>query len=56
MSNVIKVTQVKIKNLKNVKHGVFKTNTSFDSLEQADILGFYGQNGSGKTVVVEAFH
>ena len=38
-----------------MKQGTFKTNSYFDDLEQADIIGFYGQNGSGKTAVVEAF-
>ncbi|WP_108671834.1 AAA family ATPase [Peribacillus acanthi] len=56
MSNIIRVQNVEIKNLKNVKKGIFNTNSTFESLELADVIGFYGQNGSGKTAVVEAFN
>lgn len=46
MKNFIKLMKVEIKNIKNVKHGIidFKTN----------ITGIYGQNGSGKTVLVDS--
>ncbi|GLC88415.1 AAA family ATPase [Lysinibacillus piscis] len=55
MDAIIRVTNVTINHLKNVKHGKFKTNTSFEQIDCADVVGFYGQNGSGKTAVVEAF-
>lgn len=56
MSSTIRVTNVKVQNLKNVKKGRFSTNSTFDNLTTADVIGFYGQNGSGKTAIVEAFN
>lgn len=56
MLNTIRVQNVKVKNLKNVKNGSFSTNSTFDTLNTADVVGFYGQNGSGKTAIVEAFN
>jgi AAA15 family ATPase/GTPase len=53
--SVVRVTSIKLKNIKNVKDGKFTTNSSFESMEMADVIGIYGQNGSGKTAVVEAF-
>lgn len=55
MDTIVRVKEVEIINLKNVKKGRFLTNTSFEQMKKADIVGFYGQNGSGKTAVVEAF-
>ncbi|MDP5276192.1 AAA family ATPase [Chengkuizengella axinellae] len=55
MSSIIRVTNVEINNLKNVKRGYFHTNSNFEQLKEADVIGFYGQNGSGKTAVVDAF-
>lgn len=54
MGKIIRVKSVRIYDLKNVKKGEFKTNSDFSKYE-ADVIGFYGQNGSGKTAVVEAF-
>ncbi len=56
MENFIRVKKVQINNIKNVCHGQFKTNTNFEKMEKADIIGIFGQNGSGKTAVVEAFN
>ncbi|NYF24828.1 AAA family ATPase [Sporosarcina sp. JAI121] len=56
MTSIVRVANVEIKNLKNVKYGGFHTNSTFDTLEKADVIGFYGQNGSGKTAAVEAFN
>lgn len=46
MKNFIKLIKAEIKNIKNVKQGIinFKTN----------ITGIYGQNGSGKTALVDS--
>src|SRR5690554_4600091 len=55
MTSTMRVTNVEVKNLKNVKSGRFTTNSTFDNLKIADVVGFYGQNGSGKTAAVEAF-
>ncbi|MEK4403630.1 AAA family ATPase [Sporosarcina sp. FSL K6-6792] len=56
MKSIVRVTKVEITNLKNVKNGEFHTNSTFNTLEKADVIGFYGQNGSGKTAAVEAFN
>ncbi len=55
MTSIVRVVNVEINNLKNVKKGQFHTNSSFSTLEKADVIGFYGQNGSGKTAIVDAF-
>ena len=51
----IKINSLEINNLKNIEAGTIKTNSIFENLEKSDIVGVYGQNGSGKTAVVEAF-
>lgn len=56
MTSIIRVKHVEITNLKNIKKGVFHTRSNFGLLEKADVIGFYGQNGSGKTAAVEAFN
>ncbi|WP_230199434.1 AAA family ATPase [Bacillus ndiopicus] len=55
MDTIIRISNVTIQCLKNVKYGTFKTNSTFLQQNKADVVGFYGQNGSGKTAVVEAF-
>jgi AAA15 family ATPase/GTPase len=52
----IRVSEVEIKNFKNVINGkiVFPCSKK-QSIDKADVLGIYGQNGSGKTAIVEAF-
>lgn len=55
VSTIVRVQNVQVRNLKNVKQGAFTTNSTFDNIDSADIIGFYGQNGSGKTAIVEAF-
>lgn len=55
MGSIVRVTNVSIKNLKNIRHGAFHTNSVAENLESSDVIGFYGQNGSGKTAAVEAF-
>ncbi|HJF34142.1 MAG TPA: ATP-binding protein [Sporosarcina psychrophila] len=56
MTSIVRVTNVEITNLKNVKQGKFQTNSTFDALDKANVIGFYGQNGSGKTAAVESFN
>ena len=56
MLSIVRIQNVEVKNLKNVRKGKFNTNSSFDALKTADVVGFYGQNGSGKTAIVEAFN
>ncbi|MFL0197189.1 AAA family ATPase [Clostridium sp. WILCCON 0269] len=58
MENIVRIQEIEIKNFKNVSYG----NVAFDSYKRgkvflnsysSDILGLYGQNGSGKTSMVE---
>lgn len=55
MKTNIRINSVEIENLKNVNYGKFNSQTNFTNMEKSDLLGFYGQNGSGKTSVVDAF-
>ncbi|MBK5200658.1 MAG: ATP-binding protein [Spirochaetaceae bacterium] len=55
MEKIIRIKNIKINNIKNVCTGEFKTNTDFESMGVSDVIGFYGQNGSGKTAIVEVF-
>lgn len=47
--NIIRLVTIVIDNVKNVKHGRLDLAKS----KKGSILGIYGQNGSGKTVVVD---
>jgi hypothetical protein len=53
MSSKLKVIDISIQNIKNVNYGTI----SFEkcTLNGADIIGIYGQNGSGKTALVNGF-
>lgn len=46
---IVRLVRLEIDNMKNVVHGVI----DFEVTEKGSILGIYGQNGSGKTVVVD---
>lgn len=50
MGNVVRLAEVEINNLKNVVHGVIE----LSNRRRGNILGIYGQNGSGKTVAVDS--
>ena len=64
----IKLLDIVLKNFKNIKYGeisfdnknrIFKNNKgnlAFFKDEQTNIIGIYGQNGSGKTSVIEAIY
>jgi len=54
-NNKVRINKITLWDIKNVEHGVFHFNTA-DALrqEKASIAGIYGQNASGKTVVIEA--
>lgn len=59
MENIIvRLLEIQIINLKNVKNGKISfLNSNIKEtmkLQLGDILGIYGQNGSGKTTVIEA--
>jgi len=55
--NYIRIQKIKLKNFKNVKNGTidfpsYKNNNNFS--KKSDLIGLYGQNGSGKTALIEA--
>jgi len=52
---IIRINRISLSNIKCVSSGSIDLNTAESlRIEKASILGIYGQNGSGKTVVIEA--
>lgn len=52
--NMVRLTQIEIRNIKNVAYGKINLSTGvYKGNKKGSILGIYGQNGSGKTVVVD---
>ena len=50
----VRINKITIRDVKSVTHGVIHFDTADDLRnENASIMGIYGQNGSGKTAVVE---
>lgn len=59
MESVVRLSSLKISNIKNVIDGqIVMPNTCRKQLsyKNAEVLGVYGQNGSGKTAVVDALY
>lgn len=59
MESVIRLSSLKISNIKNVRDGqIVMPNTYRKSLtyKNAEVLGVYGQNGSGKTAIVDTLY
>ncbi len=52
----VKVVSLTMKNIKNVRYGEIDLDMNKDDILDTQVVGFYGQNGSGKTAVVEAFY
>lgn len=52
---IIKIKKMNIQNLRNVRQGEIKLSVNFETFLQATVVGLYGQNGSGKTTIVDAF-
>jgi len=53
-TNIVRLEQIEIHNIKNVAYGKINLATGdYQYNEKGSILGIYGQNGSGKTVVVD---
>lgn len=55
MESVVKVQRVKIRNLKNVRYGEMTITNNLVHFDSSNVIGIYGQNGSGKTTVILAF-
>ena len=56
---VVRLSSLTLKNIKNVKNGTVFMPLAHDrsqTLSGAEILGIYGQNGSGKTAVVDSLY
>lgn len=57
--STVRILQVQLTNFKNVKHGAieFLNKTAVEQtgeLQNVDLLGIYGQNGSGKTAFIQS--
>ena len=53
----VRIKRIELTNFKGVQHGVIELNCSKEYIPyntKSDILGLYGQNGSGKSSVVQA--
>ena len=56
---VVRLSSLSLKNIKNVKNGTIMmplANERKFECSRAEILGIYGQNGSGKTALVDALY
>ena len=56
---IVRLSSLQLTNIKNVKKGtIYMPNTvnKILSADKAEILGVYGQNGSGKTAIVDALY
>lgn len=49
---IVKISSVEISNFKNVKNG--RINFGIENVMSSNIVGIYGQNGSGKTALINA--
>lgn len=59
MESIVRLSSLKISNIKNVRNGqIVMPNTCRKQLsyKNAEVLGVYGQNGSGKTAVVDTLY
>ena len=59
MNRIVRLSSLTLKNIKNVENGtIFMPMTSKKGKigNGGDILGIYGQNGSGKTAIVDALY
>ena len=59
MDFIVRLTSLHISNLKNVINGTIKMPASLKKgshNKASEIIGIYGQNGSGKTAVIDAVY
>lgn len=57
MRSVVRLCEVRLENFKNTAYGVVKTPKSESTepfIHTSSILGIFGQNGTGKTAIIEA--
>lgn len=57
MKNIVRILEIELEGFKNVRHGIIQMPSAFNKNYfncKSDLLGIYGQNGSGKTAVIEA--
>lgn len=56
---IVRLSSLQLTNIKNVKKGIIympNTTNKILSADKAEVLGIYGQNGSGKTAIVDALY
>ena len=57
-NSIVRIQKIELQNFKNVENGIieFKSNPKNENEYElkAEIIGIYGQNGSGKTALVNA--
>lgn len=56
-NSLVRICEIKLTGFKNINSGVVEMPSALSNaffLRKADVLGIYGQNGSGKTAVIEA--
>ena len=59
MESIVRLSSLKISNIKNVRNGQIimpYTCKKQLSYKEAEVLGLYGQNGSGKTAVIDTLY
>lgn len=59
MESIVRLASLSISNIKNVKNGQIMMSNAYRkqlSAKKAEILGIYGQNGSGKTAVIDTLY
>lgn len=51
--NVVRVLEINLRNYKNISNGTIKMSNIFNVENSlGDVLGIYGQNGSGKLLLL----
>ena len=50
---IVRLSSLTLENIKNVKKGTVCV--PINGITKAGVLGLYGQNGSGKTAIFDAF-
>ena len=59
IDTIVRVEKIELNNFKNVQHGIIDLKNDMERFHEyelhSDLIGIYGQNGSGKTAVVNAF-